>query len=136
MDRISDLRLYERAFRMRWQIPEEYKQALVRRMMTIVANPSSSDRAATAASRVLLAAEAQNQSDQVENDKLESIDEGRNRFLAIAQRLGIGQTIDTSIVDGSSDRDQLDLGDESRTDEDGRADSSSEENGGEESGSP
>ena len=134
MDSLSDLKLYERAFKMRWEIPDEYKQALIRRMMTIVANPDSSDRAATAASRVLLAAESQNQNDQVEHDKLESIDESRNRFLAVAERLGIGQTVDASIVDRSDDSDQLDSADEPAADADGRESVSSGENGEEESG--
>lgn len=135
MDSLSDLKLYERAFKMRWEIPDEYKQALIRRMMTIVANPDSSDRAATAASRVLLAAESQNQNDQVEHDKLESIDESRNRFLAVAERLGIGQTVDASIVDRSDDSDQLDSADEPAADADGRKSVSSGEDGEEESGS-
>lgn len=136
MDSLSDLKLYERAFKMRWEIPDEYKQALIRRMMTIVANPDSSDRAATAASRVLLAAESQNQNDQVEHDKLESIDESRNRFLAVAQRLGIGQTIDASIVGRQDDSDQRDSADESAADADGRKSVTSGEDGEEKSSSP
>lgn len=136
MDSLSDLKLYERAFKMRWEIPDEYKQALIRRMMTIVANPDSSDRAATAASRVLLAAESQNQNDQVEHDKLESIDESRNRFLAVAQRLGIGQTIDASIVERQDDSGQHDSADESAADADGRKSVTSGEDGEEKSSSP
>lgn len=59
---------------------------MVRRVASIILDPASSKREVVSASRVLIAAEQQNQQDQMHN---EQADEGRNRFYAIADRLGL-----------------------------------------------
>jgi hypothetical protein len=74
----------------RWNIKPEYKDALVRRLIAIVADPNSTSREATQASNALMKAESQNQADEHRN---EQVDEERNRFLDIAERLGIATTV-------------------------------------------
>lgn len=85
----------------RWNIKPEYKDALVRRLTSIIADPNSTTREVTAASRALIAAESQNQSDEQRD---EQIDESRNRFLGIAERLGITTTIE-QLPEAGSDGD-------------------------------
>ncbi len=60
---IRDTRMVERALRKRWPIKEEHKEAVVTRLMMIVADRKSSNREATSAAKALLAAESQNQGD-------------------------------------------------------------------------
>ena len=62
---MRDTRLLDRAIRERWPIPEEYKRPIVERMYKIIANPRTKAREASVAARVLVAMEAQNQSDQM-----------------------------------------------------------------------
>lgn len=93
----------------RWEMTPEYKDAILRRLMRIVIDPASSNREATAACKALMNAEKQNQDD----DKSESIDgvieQSRNRFLALANRLGIRQDSDSVIdVRARSNRDSVD----------------------------
>lgn len=95
----SEIKLLERAMRQRWDIKQEYKDAAVRRLMRIIANPSSSNREATAAIKALITAESQNQSD---DNRDEQIDERRNRFLDIAKELGITTHIEQIPEAGSS----------------------------------
>ena len=52
-----------KALKQRWPIPEKYKQAVIDRQVKIAISPESSNREATSAARVLVAAEAQNQAD-------------------------------------------------------------------------
>ena len=87
----SDMRLIAQAARQRWDIDDDSKSILVRRLTSILEDPASSAREVTAASRALIAAEAQNQSDEHRD---EQIDQDRNRFLAVAERLGIAKTIE------------------------------------------
>lgn len=54
----------ERALRERWPIKQEYREAIIKRLIRIIADPASSAREVASASRALLAAEAQNQQDQ------------------------------------------------------------------------
>lgn len=61
---IRDTRMIQRAFESRWDIRPEYRDVLVKRLVKIIADPNSSPREVTAASKALIAAEAQNQSDQ------------------------------------------------------------------------
>jgi hypothetical protein len=49
-----------KAFEQRWPIKPEYREALIKRLMRIIADPTSSPREVTAASKALLAAETQN----------------------------------------------------------------------------
>lgn len=97
---LRDVRMIQKAMEQRWDIKPEYKSALVRRLVAIIANPDSTAREVTSASRALIAAEAQNQSDEHSD---EQIDEQRNRFLAVAERLGLETTIEQLPETGSSD---------------------------------
>ena len=60
----SDTRLQERAIRERWPIKDEYREAIVKRLVAVVVDPQASRRERTAACRALIAAESQNQSDE------------------------------------------------------------------------
>ena len=71
-----------KALEQRWPIKPEYRSAIVRRLIQIVADPSSSAREVTAAARALMFAESQNQSDEhkvidvnvtTRNDNLDAI---------------------------------------------------------------
>ena len=97
---LRDVRMIQKAMEQRWDIKPEYKSALVRRLVAIIANPDSTAREVTSASRALIAAEAQNQSDEHSD---EQIDEQRNRFLAVAERLGLETTIEQLPEGGSGD---------------------------------
>jgi len=97
---LRDVRMIQKAMEQRWDIKPEYKSALVRRLVAIIANPDSTAREVTSASRALIAAEAQNQSDEHSD---EQIDEQRNRFLAVAERLGLETTIEQLPETGSGD---------------------------------
>jgi hypothetical protein len=61
---IRDIRMIQKAFEQRWAIRPDYKAALLKRMMLIVADPNSTPREATAAAKALIAAEKQNQDDE------------------------------------------------------------------------
>lgn len=71
--------------------------------MKIVADPKSSPREVTAASKALISAEAQNASDEQHVDKL---DDSRNRILATLARLnassgfGVVDAVGTRLTDG------------------------------------
>ena len=122
----SEIRLYERAMRMRWNIPDEYKQAVVRRMVAIVADQTTTNREATAAGRVIISAEAQNQTDEHEIERTESADESRNRFLEVANRLGIGTNVGRTVDGRTTDSDTTH---DARTIRDGRTNKPSEADG-------
>lgn len=49
-----------KALEQRWPIRPEYREALIKRLMRIIADPTSSPREVTAASKALLAADTQN----------------------------------------------------------------------------
>ena len=59
----EDTRLAQQAIDQRWNIEDKYRDAMIRRLTQIVINPASSNREVTAASKALIAAEAQNQKD-------------------------------------------------------------------------
>jgi len=61
---IRDTRMMARALEQRWPINENARKAIVSRLLRIIADPQSSPREVTAASKALLAAESQNQLDQ------------------------------------------------------------------------
>lgn len=56
--------MMQKSLEQRWPIKLEYRAAMIQRLMRIVANPKSSSREVTAASKALLAAESQNQLDE------------------------------------------------------------------------
>lgn len=82
----------------RWPIKDQYRDAMIRRVVGIIADPNSTKREVATASRVLLAAEAQNQTDERAED--DTIDTG-NRFLEIAAGLGLSTSIER-IAEGGS----------------------------------
>jgi hypothetical protein len=57
-------RMEARAMEQRWPTKPEYRDALIKRNVKIILNPNSSERAVAAASKVIIAAEAQNQADE------------------------------------------------------------------------
>lgn len=83
----SELQLIAAALRKRWDIPEEYRDAMVRRIVKIIADPASKNRDVIAASRVLVAAEGQNQTDERLESELMNL---RERFIEAATAVGLG----------------------------------------------
>jgi hypothetical protein len=102
---IRDTRMAQKALEQRWPIKPEYREALVRRLVRIIADPNSSAREVTSASKALIAAESQNQADEhkvvdvrlsTRNDQLDAIatDLGIEVSVVIdAERKGIGSNI-------------------------------------------
>jgi hypothetical protein len=110
---IRDTRFIRKAFEQRWPIPDSLRAGLVKAMIGIVADANASPRERTSAFKAILAAEKQNQDDELAHD---AADDDRNRFLAIAERLGLnasaggitdrrtgGGVIDSRIVDQAED---------------------------------
>ena len=97
----------------RWPIKQEYRQAIIARLVKIVADPKSSPREVTAASKALLAAEGQNQTDE---HKIVDVElQRRNLELdTIAAELGIEKSL---IVDAEGTRGGDHLSIEKRRDE-------------------
>ena len=111
--RRSDMKLFEKAMNQRWPIEDRYRAAMIRRLMAIVADPDSTAREITAASRALIAAEAQNQHDEEPTGTITitgpgagPTEPGGNRFFAIAERLGINVDPGTIDAGGASSNDQ------------------------------
>lgn len=61
---IRDTRMMQKALEQRWPIKPEYRAAIIARLVKIVADPNSSPREVTAASKALMAAEQQNMADE------------------------------------------------------------------------
>lgn len=90
-------RMEARAVVQRWATKPEYRDAVIKRNMKIILNPNSTDRAVAAASKIILAAEAQNIADEQHADHTR-MDAGRNRVLALLG--GDGSTANPLILDG------------------------------------
>ena len=75
-------RMEARAVEQRWPVKPDYRDALIKRNMKIILNPNSTERAVSAASKIILAAEAQNIADEQHADHTR-MDAGRNRVLAL-----------------------------------------------------
>lgn len=86
-----------RAVQERWPIKPEFREALVKRLTRIIADPNSSPREVTAASKALISAEKQNQDDQ---HKVVDVELSREhaRLASIAADLGI----DASVIEDAS----------------------------------
>jgi hypothetical protein len=80
-----------RAFRERWPIGNDFRTAVIRRLLHIVADKDASTRDVIAASRALLQAEKQNQDDDWHDDETE---QQGNRFLEIARQLGLEVSVE------------------------------------------
>ena len=55
-----DTRLIAKAIRQRWPIPDQYREAVIKRQINIAINPESKPRESTAAFKSILQAEGQN----------------------------------------------------------------------------
>jgi hypothetical protein len=75
----------------RWPIKPEYREIIIRQLLKVIADPASSPREKTSAAKALMAAEAQNQSDE---HKVIDVKTRNIELDAIAAELGI----ETSIV--------------------------------------
>ena len=93
----GEIRLVEQAFRNRWEIPEETREAVVTQLTAILCT-SEKDRDKIAAARALLAAEGQNQLDQ---HKLADLKRERydDQLSTIARDLGIDPAL---IIDATA----------------------------------
>ena len=92
---IRDTRMMQKALEQRWPISPEYREGVIKRLMRIIADPASSPREVTAASKALMAAEQQNQSDEQHIDH--RLDHERDRILSLLETGGAGA--DRIIVD-------------------------------------
>jgi hypothetical protein len=81
-------RMEARAMEQRWPTKPEYRDALIKRNMNIILNPKSTERAVAAASRVILAAEQQNQLDEHKVIDVRVVTRN-DQYDAIAAELGI-----------------------------------------------
>jgi hypothetical protein len=83
---IRETRLWEKALKERWPIPEAMRGVIVKSLGKILVDAESSPREKTAAARALMAADQQN----IEMEKMEQADEHeqRARLVAIAKHLG------------------------------------------------
>jgi hypothetical protein len=61
---IRDTRMMAKALEQRWPISDNARRAIIGRLLKIIADPQSSAREVTAASKAILSAEAQNQADE------------------------------------------------------------------------
>ena len=92
-----------RSLTQRWPIKPEIREAIVRRLLRVIADPQSSPREVTAAARALMSAEAQNQSDEHKVLDVEHATARDNQLFAIAADLGIDPRL---IVDASNETDR------------------------------
>jgi hypothetical protein len=94
---IRDTRMMARALEQRWPMTPEVRKAVVGRLIKVLTDPESKKREVIAASKALMAAEAQNQED--EHKVLDVRVATRNdRLDAIAADLGI----DPSVIEAAT----------------------------------
>jgi hypothetical protein len=93
---IKDTRMMVKAVEQRWPMSPEYREAVIRRLIRIVADPKSSNREATAAARALMAAEQQNQSDEHKVVDVR-VTTRHDEISAIAADLGIAPSLIESL---------------------------------------
>lgn len=94
---VRDVRMVSRALQQRWPISADDKAKIIKRLVEVIEDPKSSERAVISAAKGLLAAEEQNQKD--DHFKPEPV--GENRYLQIAANLGIPLN---RLTNGSSGR--------------------------------
>ena len=95
----ADMKMIETAAKHRWAIPESHRIEAVEALMQILVGLESSDREKIAATRALVAMDVLNQKDEHENQ----LQSDRNRFLEIAERLGIRKIVEPTAEDGAGD---------------------------------
>jgi hypothetical protein len=93
----------QKALEQRWPIKQEYREALVKRLMRIIADPNSSAREVTSASKALIAADLVN---VAEDKNLEQEQKRKLELIELAHKLGIiGDDIGSiGVVDSQSSR--------------------------------
>lgn len=72
----SDAKLLKKAIRNRWPVTDEVRKAVIDRLEGFIKDPKIDPDRATAAARVIVAAEGQNQADDHLREKNERIDSG------------------------------------------------------------
>lgn len=89
-----------RALEQRWPINDTARKAIIGRLLRVIADPESSTREVTAASRAILSAEAQNQADE---HKLVDVSISNRNFELdeIAREIGVDLSV---VVDAESHR--------------------------------
>lgn len=92
-----------RALTQRWPIKPEYREAIIKRLLRVIADPQSSPREVTSAARALMSAESQNQSDEHKVLDVEHVTARDNQLSAIAADLGIDPRL---IIDASIETDR------------------------------
>jgi len=92
----SDCQLVTKVFNERWPISDGQRMSIIEQLQNIVEDPESRASEVISAAKALLAADKLNQAD--EHAERESEQTG-NRFLEVAQRLGIADG--TGAVSGS-----------------------------------
>tara|TARA_R100000951_G_scaffold70820_2_gene59750 strand:- start:28135 stop:28521 length:387 start_codon:yes stop_codon:yes gene_type:complete len=92
------MKMLETAANHRWAISNEYRTQAVETLVQILGSAVSTDREKIAATRALVAMDCLNQKDE-HDAKLQS---DRNRFLALAERLGIRENVEPSPEGGTS----------------------------------
>ena len=95
----SDLKLIERSIRQRWPIPDSSREDIVLEMLRIVGNDAAGERAKIMAAKTLVAMDTLNQKDE----HVSQLQSDRNRFLEIAERLGIRENPAGILTDGTDD---------------------------------
>lgn len=93
----ADMRLIGMAIKKRWDISPETKKLIIDRLNSIVST-NADDEVAIKAINQLRQMELQNQKDE----QTAVLQSDRNRFLAIAERLGLGQSVGGIPQDGPS----------------------------------
>jgi hypothetical protein len=85
---IRDTRMMAKALEQRWPISDNARRAIIGRLLKIIADPQSSPREVTAASKAILSAEAQNQADEHKLVDV-SISTRNDRLSSVAADLGL-----------------------------------------------
>ena len=100
---IRDLRMIQKAMEQRWPIKQEYREALVKRLIRIIADPASSPREVTAASKALIAADSVNIAD---DRKIQEEHKRKLELIELAHKLGIvgNDSGPVGVVDSQSAR--------------------------------
>jgi hypothetical protein len=91
-------RLWERALRERWPIPEAMRSVIVKSLAKILLDAESSAREKTAAAKALMAADSLN----VQQERMDQADEHerRQRMVELARQLSPGEVARLSAESG------------------------------------
>lgn len=84
---LRDVRLAELALRERWPIPPDARPRVIGRLLAVIDDPESSDRAVTAASKALISASKLNLDALQMSMKAEEFEELKARLDEIERRL-------------------------------------------------